>query len=527
MKTQIKFFSVAFMVWLTTMSAVSAQNYDTIDLDTIPARYPKYHYTEWYDECPISQSGGLIDSFFYEQVKFLTQYSGPGGLAKYEYTDHPIQVRGIVALVSGTSHAPYILEERRPEYLYLIKRIDYEDTILTEGPLHHYRCKILDSVRFDTLIPKVMELTQPCELSPLTRCYAFEAYFKSPIIIDSGEFYLYGSSNSTKGGREWDSVNEMLLPFQYKPVEYLEVITLLRPIPGSGQMPNYIQVLDSLECHAQGEWHTKCFSSDPNALSFLTWLNYPYTGDPWIWDDPTTHPYDPYGLFLPIVYHYQLDVYSDDEAMGSAVGGGFYDDYVNPEIRAIPNEGYAFRHWNDGSTENPRTIILSQDTAFTAYFSPIEYYTVEVNSNNSDWGTVEGGGVYCEQTETVLTAQPAPLCYFEQWNDGDWHNPRTITVTQDTVFTAKFVRDPFLSIPKGSELYFNLAPNPTGKLLTITFDDMGPAEAEVYDNRGICMMRLSVTGPQATIDVSSLPVGHYTLRLTKDTRIGVRRFVKE
>jgi hypothetical protein len=68
MKTQIKFFSVAFMVWLTTMSAVSAQNYDTIDLDTIPARYPKYHYTEWYDECPISQSGGLIDSFFYEQV---------------------------------------------------------------------------------------------------------------------------------------------------------------------------------------------------------------------------------------------------------------------------------------------------------------------------------------------------------------------------------------------------------------------------------------------------------------------------
>ena len=30
---------------------------------------------------------------------------------------------------------------------------------------------------------------------------------------------------------------------------------------------------------------------------------------------------------------------------------------------------YYFSHWNDGDTTNPRRVALTQDTAFTAYFS--------------------------------------------------------------------------------------------------------------------------------------------------------------
>jgi len=38
-------------------------------------------------------------------------------------------------------------------------------------------------------------------------------------------------------------------------------------------------------------------------------------------------------------------------------------------ISAIPNYGYHFTQWSDGNNENPRTIVLTQDTTFTAEFA--------------------------------------------------------------------------------------------------------------------------------------------------------------
>ena len=38
-------------------------------------------------------------------------------------------------------------------------------------------------------------------------------------------------------------------------------------------------------------------------------------------------------------------------------------------MTATANEGYEFTGWNDGNTENPRTITLTSDTAFMAIFT--------------------------------------------------------------------------------------------------------------------------------------------------------------
>ncbi len=38
-------------------------------------------------------------------------------------------------------------------------------------------------------------------------------------------------------------------------------------------------------------------------------------------------------------------------------------------LTAVPNDGYHFTQWSDGITDNPRTIILTQDTTFTAEFA--------------------------------------------------------------------------------------------------------------------------------------------------------------
>ncbi|MGM9824894.1 MAG: leucine-rich repeat protein [Paludibacteraceae bacterium] len=37
-------------------------------------------------------------------------------------------------------------------------------------------------------------------------------------------------------------------------------------------------------------------------------------------------------------------------------------------ISAIGNPGYAFTQWSDGNTDNPRTVLITQDTTFTAEF---------------------------------------------------------------------------------------------------------------------------------------------------------------
>lgn len=39
------------------------------------------------------------------------------------------------------------------------------------------------------------------------------------------------------------------------------------------------------------------------------------------------------------------------------------------ELTAIPDNGYRFTQWSDGNTENPRTIVLTQDTTFAAEFA--------------------------------------------------------------------------------------------------------------------------------------------------------------
>ena len=70
----------------------------------------------------------------------------------------------------------------------------------------------------------------------------------------------------------------------------------------------------------------------------------------------------------PLIY-YHLQVISDDISKGIAAGSGQFPEGTTVEIAAIPLEGYRFLTWSDGSTENPRTIELSNDMIFTAQFS--------------------------------------------------------------------------------------------------------------------------------------------------------------
>ena len=65
-------------------------------------------------------------------------------------------------------------------------------------------------------------------------------------------------------------------------------------------------------------------------------------------------------------------------------------------------------------------------------------FTITVQSNNDEWGTVSGGGTYAKGAEVRIKAIPEEGCYFKSWNDGNIDNPRTITVKSDETYVAIF-----------------------------------------------------------------------------------------
>ena len=109
-------------------------------------------------------------------------------------------------------------------------------------------------------------------------------------------------------------------------------------------------------------------------------------------------------------------------------------------ITAVPEEGYHFTQWNDGNTQNPRTITVTGNATYVAQFAQ-DGYTITATPNNGLYGTVSGGGTYVYNTTATLTAMPKMGYQFVQWNDGNKENPRQIVVMSDMTYTAVFEED--------------------------------------------------------------------------------------
>ena len=143
--------------------------------------------------------------------------------------------------------------------------------------------------------------------------------------------------------------------------------------------------------------------------------------------------------FVPA--QFTLSVISSDVNMGTVSGGGNFNYQSTRTIRAIANTGYHFTHWNDGDANNNRTITLTQDTTFTAYFAPNQY-TLTLQSADESLGIVTGGGEYVyHDTVTISATAIAPHYHFDRWSDNNTENPRQYVITGNTTLTAYFALD--------------------------------------------------------------------------------------
>ena len=110
------------------------------------------------------------------------------------------------------------------------------------------------------------------------------------------------------------------------------------------------------------------------------------------------------------------------------------------ELSTSPNYGYHFTQWSDGVKDNPRTIVLTQDTTFTAEFAKNKY-TISTQSANQTWGTTAGDTTAQYLDEVEISAIPNHGYHFVRWNDYNTSNPRTVSVTEDKTYTATFAKN--------------------------------------------------------------------------------------
>jgi len=585
MKTIIKqtlLLAMLVMPWVTFPSVVSPSASD----DTIPAdiRYKNYYYSKWIDECPaFLPNGGVVDSTycrFFQKINRYPDFS----VAKAEHTNQRIKVKGIVAMLDRyTSPNIANVGSKLPEYLYIYQYLGRHYAVLDS--IVHPEFKdgldlvLLDSARWDTATARVMEYKRGWNGEFTQYIYLYEAYFEQPVYVDS-IFYIFGSTNSNvytaPGSYNW----------QYIPTEYVDLIYWGAHcrINDEGKV-EYYSIADGDDCDAgdsagrdwvairdismpEWGWYTPWPDSpcgyylpivdqwDLNAVPNDTAYGSVLGAGRWpddtydtieavptpgyhfdSWNDGSTENPRVIHLtsdtsFVAIFYAnetFTLSVTSADVTKGSVTGGGTYYGETDNTIAAFPNNDTKFLYWNDGDTGSQRVIHLTSDTAFVAYFADKEFYNVQTATNNDEWGSVEGGGVYMEGEDATLSVTTAPFCLFEGWSDGVWQLPRTVTVTQDTLFTALLSFDSVWAagVNMAGGLQFSVSPNPTNGLLNITVEQQGPCRALLFDMQGRTAIRKESNDATFSLDITTLPAGRYLLMVSNEGLYGIKTVVKK
>jgi uncharacterized repeat protein (TIGR02543 family) len=172
---------------------------------------------------------------------------------------------------------------------------------------------------------------------------------------------------------------------------------------------------------------------------------------------------------------------------GTVTGGGSYNHGSSATLVATPATGYKFKCWQDKtSLVNPtRTVTVTGAATYTAVFEKLSYtISVELRGESGLLGdeaaTVTGVGTHKYGDTATLKVTPAAGYKFVKWSDGNTDNPRTVTVTENKLYTAELEE---IKIP----VYVNKVQcravyiDENNKTIYFVGDISFPDTADVYD----------------------------------------------
>lgn len=472
--------SLIIAILLAGVGTLSAQT-------VVTGRQQNHYYSHWYDTC-----------YYYFTNTALTRYPCHGcfvalsmtegiasgnirmKVAAPDYTDRPLTVKGIAVMLNLEPHSELfsVIDAFDEEYV----SIGYYDSAKND-------MVTLATARWDTIAnPKLWKLQMIADttlyIDQVTQpigyrtCYLYEAYFNQPVTVDS-VFYMIGTKNGNRDSTTTQSA--------YRKVMYQMVSTGRR----------------------YADTGNTCVPESYPKYYYNIWNH---------WHECQWGGIFGYGPFIPIVDRVNklVTVHSADSSMGFGVGGPFVEDSSWTEIRAQPNYGFRFTHWNDGDTTNTRRVFVTSDTSFTAYFDSVPFHTITVASNNSRWGYVHGGGSYPETEGAPIKAFAyGSVAEFVCWSDSVYTRERVVYMNSDTNLVAIFreIQDTtqdsvsIASAAPDEGVVFALLPNPTTGSVVLTATDF---ESHRYDYRRAAVVVLDVAGhevyrtpltaPKVTID---------------------------
>ncbi len=196
--------------------------------------------------------------------------------------------------------------------------------------------------------------------------------------------------------------------------------------------------------------------------------------------------------------NFTITVQSQDETMGNVIGGGIFTCEDEAILTAITNEGYRFVQWDNGRTENPLQIIVTEDTSYIAYFEICNNF-FSIDTTVSNFVTI-GDHTFYSTGNYTFTIPSETDC--------------------DTIFDIR--------LRVLAEPVYDIGPNPTKSLLNINSDGFISA-VEFYSVTGQLVMRKDVNGYEAEFDMEGLVDGVYILRIygEESSLPAVSKVVKE
>ena len=478
----------------------TAQTYDTVD-----SRCRYYYYSQWYDTCECCYNGSP-DNYANLGLREADNCSWVEH-AYSDYTPKPLEMLGVAVMILPLSSSIYhylmVDTNYGPEYVY----VAYWDSAANQ-------MLKLDSVRWDTLTPKILRL--PLTGTPeyygnssrfpegIGYCEVYEAYFSKPVTVDS-VFFIIGTSHGEVRSEDPGYIGYSI----HKPALY------------------------ALVANGYSSPH-RCNPESPLRKYLRRYKNgFGYLFD---WEWMPRHIYGrSWGPFLPIIRpQSRVEVHSADSTMGQVSGGGYFFDSTIVQLVATAEYGYVFSHWDDGDTTNPRQLTVVGDTSFTAYFAEAVFHNLYVRAFPPTYGTVTGGGSYPKNTDTVIHAIPSGVyTRFSRWDDGDTANPRRVAVVHDTTLTAFFKKVTFLSTDEAapSDNLFRLIPNPASGMVQCetTGDPFPGGTLTLTDATGRELMRHELAPLTASLrlDLSALPAGTYFVTLATPQGSSTQKLILE
>ena len=217
---------------------------------------------------------------------------------------------------------------------------------------------------------------------------------------------------------------------------------------------------------------------------------------------------------------------------GEVSGAGVYAFGDDCTLNATANNDYVFVEWRKDnvqvSTSPLYSFTVTEDAHYVAVFV-LSTYQITATVDPQEGGTITGAGTYAYGASATLTVTPNENYVFVNWteNGNVVSEEETLTInniTSDHNYVAhlRFVD----GVGEHNGITVTVFPNPAKDRLAIEASE--PINLfEIYTINGALVYRQKDCPERLEISVTDFSVGTYMIRLTTDSAVETRRFVKE